>query len=90
MSQKMTQNQIAEIVKKYGKKEGDTGSPAVQIALLSKRIEELTEHLKVHKQDKHSRRGLTLMLGKRKRLLDYVEKTDLNAFRELKKQLGLR
>ena len=86
----MTQIEIAEIVKKYGKKEGDTGSPAVQIALLSKRIQELTEHLKVHKQDKHSRRGLTLMLGKRKRLLDYVEKTDLNAFRDLKKQLGLR
>jgi len=90
MSQKMTQNEIAEIVKKFGKKEGDTGSPEVQIALLSKRIEELTEHLKVHKQDKHSRRGLTLMLGKRKRLLDYLEKTNLEAFRELKKQLGLR
>ena len=79
-----------EIVKKFGKKEGDTGCPAVQIALLSKRIEELTEHLKVHKQDKHSRRGLTLMLGKRKRLLDYLEETNLEEFRELKKQLGLR
>ena len=90
MSQKMAQNEITEIVKKFGKKEGDTGSPAVQIALLSKRIEELTEHLKVHKQDKHSRRGLTLMLGKRKRLLDYLESTNLEAFRELKKQLGLR
>lgn len=90
MSQKMTQTEITEIVKKYGKKEGDTGSPAVQIALLSKRIEELTEHLKVHKQDKHSRRGLTLMLGKRKRLLDYLEETNLESFRELKKQLGLR
>lgn len=90
MSQKMTHEEITAIVKKFGKNEGDTGTSAVQIALLSKRIEELTEHLKVHKQDKHSRRGLTLMLGKRKRLLDYVEKTDLNAFRELKKQLGLR
>lgn len=86
----MTHEEVTAIVKKFGKNEGDTGTPAVQIALLSKRIEELTEHLKVHKQDKHSRRGLTLMLGKRKRLLDYVEKTDLNAFRELKKQLGLR
>ncbi len=86
----MTHNEITEIVKKYGKKEGDTGSPEVQIALLSKRIEELTEHLKVHKQDKHSRRGLTLMLGKRKRLLDYLESTNLEAFRELKKELGLR
>ena len=90
MSQKMTQKEIADIVKKFGKKKGDTGSPAVQIALLSKRIDDLTEHLKVHKQDKHSRRGLTLMLGKRKRLLDYLEKTNLEAFRELKKQLGLR
>ena len=90
MSQKMTQNEITEIVKKFGKKEGDTGSPAVQIALLSKHIADLTEHLKIHKQDKHSRRGLTLMLGKRKRMLDYLEKTDLNAFRELKKELGLR
>ncbi|MCQ2381949.1 MAG: 30S ribosomal protein S15 [Clostridia bacterium] len=86
----MTQNEITEIVKKFGKKEGDTGSPAVQIALLTKRVEELTEHLKVHKQDKHSRRGLTLMLGKRKRMLDYLEKTNLEAYRELKKQLKLR
>lgn len=86
----MTQVEIAEIVKKFGKKEGDTGCPAVQIALLSKRIAELTEHLKVHKQDKHSRRGLMLMIGKRKRMLDYLEKTNLQEYRELKKELGLR
>ena len=86
----MTQAEKAEIVKQFGKKENDTGCPAVQIALLSKRIAELTEHLKVHKQDKHSRRGLTLMLGKRKRMLDYLEKTNLEEFRELKKQLKLR
>jgi small subunit ribosomal protein S15 len=86
----MTQEETAEIIKKYGKKEGDTGCPAVQIALLSKRIEELTEHLKKHKQDKHSRRGLSLMLGKRKGLLGYLEKTNLEEFRELKKSLGLR
>lgn len=86
----MTQEEIKEIIKKFGKSESDTGCPAVQIALLSKRIAELTEHLKVHKQDKHSRRGLTLMLGKRKRMLDYLENTDLQAFRDLKKELGLR
>ena len=86
----MTQEEIKEIIKKYGKTENDTGCPAVQIALLSKRIAELTEHLKVHKQDKHSRRGLTLMLGKRKRMLDYLEKTNLQEYRDLKKSLGLR
>ena len=86
----MTQAEKAEIVKQFGKKANDTGCPAVQIALLSKHIAELTEHLKVHKQDKHSRRGLTLMLGKRKRMLDYLEKTNLAEFRELKKQLKLR
>jgi small subunit ribosomal protein S15 len=86
----MTQNETADIVKKYGKKVGDTGSATVQIALLTKRIAELTEHLKVHKQDKHSRRGLSQMIGKRKGLLDYLEKTNLDEFRELKKSLGLR
>ena len=86
----MTQTEKAEIVKKYGKKTGDTGSATVQIALLTKRIEELTAHLKVHKQDKHSRRGLALMLGKRKGLLDYLESTNLEEFRALKKALGLR
>lgn len=86
----MTQEETKAIIKKFGKKEGDTGCPAVQIALLSKRIAELTEHLKVHKQDKHSRRGLTLMLGKRKRMLDYLEKTNLQEYRDLKKELKLR
>ncbi|MDR1917661.1 MAG: 30S ribosomal protein S15 [Christensenellaceae bacterium] len=86
----MTQTEKAEIVKKYGKKDGDTGSASVQIALLTKRINELTEHLKVHKQDKHSRRGLSQMIGKRKALLDYLEKTNLEEYRTLKKSLGLR
>ena len=86
----MTQKEVAEIVKKFGKNENDTGCPSVQIALLSKRIAELTEHLKVHKQDKHSRRGLSLLLGKRKGLLDYLESTNLEEFRALKKALGLR
>jgi len=80
----------AAIIKAYGKKEGDTGSPAVQIALLTERINQLTEHLQVHKQDKHSRRGLMKMVGQRKGLLDYLETTDLELFRELKKKLGIR
>ena len=79
-----------EIIKKHAKKEGDTGSPAVQIALLTERINHLTEHLKVHKQDKHSRRGLMKMVGQRKGLLNYLEKTNLEEFRELKKKLGIR
>jgi small subunit ribosomal protein S15 len=86
----MTQTETAEIVKKYGKKDGDTGSVSVQIALLTKRINELTEHLKAHKQDKHSRRGQSQMIGKRKGLLDYLEKTNLAEYRELKKSLGIR
>ena len=80
----------AEIIKTHQKKAGDTGSPAVQIALLTERINHLTEHLKIHKQDKHSRRGLMKMVGQRKGLLDYLEKTDLSLYRELKKKLGIR
>ena len=80
----------AEVVKKYGKSEGDTGSSAVQIALLTERINELTAHLKVHKQDKHSRRGLMQLVGQRKGLLDYLMRTDLDGYRELKKKLGIR
>ena len=68
----------------------DTGSPAVQIALLTERIKNLTEHLKANKQDKHSRRGLLQMVAQRKKLLKYMEKTDLEGFRELKKKLGIR
>ena len=79
-----------EIIKEFQKKEGDTGSTPVQIALLTGRINHLTEHLKVHKQDKHSRRGLMKLVGQRKGLLDYLERTDLALFRELKKKLGLR
>ena len=79
-----------EIIKTYAKKEGDTGSPAVQIALLTERINHLTEHLKIHKQDKHSRRGLYQMVGQRKSLLDYLERTNLAQYRELKKKLGIR
>ena len=79
-----------EIIAKFGRKEGDTGSPEVQIALLSARIRELTEHLKQHPKDNHSRRGLLKLVGKRKGLLNYLEKTDLEKFRSLKVELGIR
>lgn len=84
------ENNKAKIVKEHGKNEADTGSPAVQIAILTERINHLTEHLKVHKQDKHSRRGLMKIVGQRKGLLDYLERTNLELFRELKKKLGIR
>ena len=79
-----------KIIAEHRRAEGDTGSPAVQIALLTERIRELTAHLKVHKQDKHSRRGLMQLVGQRKALLNYMQKTDLEGFRELKKKLGIR
>jgi len=78
------------IIEKHQKAPNDTGSPAVQIALLTERINNLTEHLKANVQDKHSRRGLMQMVGQRKSLLEYMERTDLEAFRALKKELGLR
>ena len=70
--------------------EGDTGSPEVQIALLTERINELTEHLKVHKKDNHSRRGLLKMVGKRRNLLNYLAKKDINRYREIAQKLSLR
>jgi len=79
-----------DVVKAFGRDEKDTGSAEVQIALLTKRINHLTNHLKVHKQDKHSRRGLMQMVGRRKGLLGYLEKSDLASYRELKEKLGLR
>ncbi len=79
-----------EIIAKFARKEGDTGSTEVQIALLSARILELTEHLKQHPKDNHSRRGLLKMVGKRKGLLNYLEKTDLEKYRALKTELGIR
>ncbi len=78
------------IIEEYATHPGDTGSPDVQIALLTKRISELTEHLKVHKHDHHSRRGLMLMVGKRRRLLNYVAQEDVEHYRELIARLGLR
>ena len=79
-----------EIIKKYQTHEGDTGSPEVQIALLSYRINYLTEHLKVNKKDHHSRRGLLKMVGHRRGLLNYLMKIDMNRYRDLIAQLGLR
>ena len=80
----------AEIIAKYKRDEKDTGSPEVQIALLTERINELTEHLKVHKKDNHSRRGLLKMVGKRRNLLNYLAKKDINRYREIVKKLNLR
>jgi small subunit ribosomal protein S15 len=79
-----------QIIEEYATHEGDTGSPDVQIALLSKRIAHLTEHLKVHKGDHHSRRGLLLMVGQRRRLLNYVAREDIEHYRQLIARLGLR
>ena len=79
-----------KIIAEYGLSEGDTGSPEVQVALLSHRISHLTEHLKQHKHDHHSRRGLLLLVGQRRRLLNYVAKQDIEHYRELIARLGLR
>jgi small subunit ribosomal protein S15 len=79
-----------QIIDEYGAKDGDTGSPEVQVALLSRRIADLTEHLKVHKHDHHSRRGLLLLVGQRRRLLNYLAKTDINRYRSIIERLGLR
>ena len=86
----MDKVQKQEIIAKYGRKEGDTGSPEVQIALLTGRIQELTEHLKVHKKDHHSRRGLLMMVGQRRSLLDYLKKTDIERYRAIVAALGIR
>jgi len=79
-----------EIIANYQTHEGDTGSPEVQVALLSGRIEYLTEHFKTHKKDHHSRRGLLKLVGQRRNMLDYLKKKDIERYRELIKRLGLR
>jgi small subunit ribosomal protein S15 len=81
---------ISAMAKAFGLAENDTGSPEVQVALLSDRIDHLTEHLKVHKKDHHSRRGLLMMVGKRRRLLDYLRDQDVERYRSLIAKLGLR
>lgn len=78
------------IIKEYARTEGDTGSPEVQVAVLTTRINELTEHLKVHKKDHHSRRGLLKMVGQRRNLLAYLKGKDIERYRTLIEQLGLR
>lgn len=80
----------AEIIGKFKRHDGDTGSPEVQVALLTDRINMLTEHFKVHKKDHHSRRGLLKLVGQRRRLLDYLKKKDLEKYRSMIKDLGLR
>lgn len=78
------------IMEEYATTPGDTGSPEVQVAMLSRRIKDLTEHLKEHKHDHHSRRGLLLLVGQRRRLLAYLQKTDISRYRTLIERLGLR
>ena len=86
----MTKKRKQEIINTYKREENDTGSPEVQIALLTERINELTEHLKVHKKDNHSRRGLLKMVGKRRNLLNYLAKKDIERYRTIAQKLSLR
>ncbi len=86
----MTKERKSEILTEFAKKDKDTGSVEVQVALLTERINNLTEHLRVHKKDEHSRRGLLIMVGKRKRLLKYLESKDIDRYRELINKLGIR
>jgi small subunit ribosomal protein S15 len=86
----LASDQKKTIMTEYATVEGDTGSPEVQVAMLSKRISDLTEHLRTHKHDHHSRRGLLLLVGRRRRLLQYLAKTDINRYRSLIERLGLR
>ena len=78
------------IIAEHGENEADTGSPEVQVAMLSKRISGLTEHLRTHKHDHHSRRGLLLLVGQRRRLLNYLQKTEIERYRSIVERLGLR
>lgn len=86
----LTAEQKKEVIEQYATHEGDTGSPEVQIAILTKRIVILTEHLKEHKKDHHSRRGLLKMVGQRRNMLDYLRRTDIERYRTLGSKLGLR
>ena len=86
----LTKDQKSEIAQKYARTPGDTGSADVQVAVLTASINMLTEHLKIHKKDHHSRRGLLLQVGQRRRLLGYLQKTDLDRYRKLIADLGLR
>jgi small subunit ribosomal protein S15 len=86
----LTQERKQELIQQYGRSEGDTGSAEVQIALLTERINELTEHLRSHRKDHHSRRGLLMLVGKRRRLLRYLERANLDRYRQVVADLGLR
>jgi small subunit ribosomal protein S15 len=86
----LTVEEKQEVVSQFGKTDTDTGSPEVQIALLTRRINHLTEHLREHKHDHHSRRGLLMLVGQRRRLLNYLGRKDLDRYRSLIKELGLR
>ena len=86
----MTKEEKLELVKRYGKTEKDSGKSEVQIALLTARINELTDHFNVHKKDHHSRRGLMMMVGKRRRLLDYLAQIDIERYRSIIKELNIR
>ena len=86
----ITAERKQELIKDYAVHEGDTGSPEVQVAVLSERIANLTEHLQVHKKDFHSRRGLLMMVGQRRRLLDYVKRAEVKRYERLVERLGLR
>lgn len=86
----ITQERKQELVKEFATKEGDTGSPEVQVAILTERITNLTDHLKTHAKDFHSRRGLLMLVGQRRRLLDYVKKKEVKRYEDLIKRLGIR
>ena len=86
----LTKEAKQELIGKYGRNEADTGSPEVQIAMLTRRINELTEHLRTHRHDHYSRRGLLKLVGRRRRFLNYLQRTDVERYRNLIKELGLR
>ena len=86
----LTQEDKLEVVERFGKDANDTGATEVQIALLTRRINDLTEHLRTHKHDHHSRRGLLMLVGQRRRLLNYLQRSDLEGYRSLVRELGLR
>ena len=86
----ITKDEKQQVIETYALHEGDTGSPEVQIAILTERIKQLTEHLKAHQNDNHSRLGMYKMVGRRRRLLDYVAKKDIERYRDLIQRLGIR
>jgi small subunit ribosomal protein S15 len=86
----LTKEAKQELIEKFGRQQNDTGSPEVQVALLTARINELTEHLREHKKDHHSRRGLLMLVGQRRRLLNYLSRSDVDRYRGLVQELGLR